>query len=60
VEDSVTETASNTSNGSEEVQRGRAQAVALFRDALHGRQIGGRKVDLFAFLDDHSRLLVGY
>jgi transposase InsO family protein len=60
VEDSVTETASNTSNGSEEVQRGRAQAVALFRDALHGRQIGGRKVYLFAFLDDHSRLLVGY
>ncbi len=29
-------------------------------DALHGPQVGGRKVYLFAFLDDHSRLLVGY
>lgn len=29
-------------------------------DALHGPKIGGRKVYLFAFLDDHSRLLVGY
>lgn len=29
-------------------------------DALHGPRIGGRKVYLFAFLDDHSRLLVGY
>jgi len=29
-------------------------------DALYGPQVGGRKVYLFAFLDDHSRLLVGY
>jgi putative transposase len=29
-------------------------------DALHGPQVGGRKVYLFAFLDDHSRLAVGY
>ncbi len=29
-------------------------------DALHGRKIGGRKTYLFAFLDDHSRLLTGY
>lgn len=29
-------------------------------DALHGPRIGGRKVYLFAFLDDHTRLLVGY
>ncbi len=29
-------------------------------DALHGPKVGGRKVYLFAFLDDHSRLLVGY
>ena len=29
-------------------------------DALHGPQLGGRKVYLFAFLDDHSRLITGY
>lgn len=29
-------------------------------DALHGPKVGGRKTYLFAFLDDHSRLLVGY
>ena len=29
-------------------------------DALHGPRIGGRKTFLFAFLDDHSRLIVGY
>ena len=29
-------------------------------DALHGPKIGGRKTYLFAFLDDHSRLLLGY
>jgi putative transposase len=29
-------------------------------DALHGPKIGGRKTYLFAFIDDHSRTLVGY
>jgi putative transposase len=29
-------------------------------DALHGPVIGGRKTFLFAFVDDHSRALVGY
>lgn len=29
-------------------------------DALHGPVIAGRKTYLFAFLDDHSRLLVGH
>ena len=29
-------------------------------DALHGPRVGGRKIYLFAFLDDHSRLAVGY
>ncbi len=29
-------------------------------DALHGPQVGGAKTYLFAFIDDHSRLLVGY
>lgn len=29
-------------------------------DALHGPAVGGRKAILFAFLDDHSRLLTGY
>ncbi len=29
-------------------------------DALHGPVVGGRKVYLLAFIDDHSRLLVGY
>jgi putative transposase len=29
-------------------------------DALHGPQVGGRKTYLFAFLDDHSRAIVGH
>ena len=29
-------------------------------DALHGPTIGGRKTYLFAFLDDHSRAVVGH
>lgn len=29
-------------------------------DELHGPKIGGRKTYLFAFLDDHSRLVCGY
>jgi len=29
-------------------------------DALHGPAIGGRKAILFAFIDDHSRLLPGH
>jgi len=29
-------------------------------DALHGPVVGGRKAFLFAFIDDHSRALVGY
>jgi putative transposase len=29
-------------------------------DALHGPMIAGRKTFLFAFIDDHSRALVGY
>jgi putative transposase len=29
-------------------------------DALHGPQVAGRKTYLFAFVDDHSRALVGY
>jgi putative transposase len=29
-------------------------------DALHGPAVGGRRAILFAFLDDHSRLLPGY
>lgn len=29
-------------------------------DALHGPVVGGRKAILFAFLDDHSRFLVGH
>jgi len=29
-------------------------------DALHGPLVAGRKTYLFAFLDDHSRALVGY
>jgi len=29
-------------------------------DALHGPKVGGRKTYLFAVLDDHSRLTVGY
>jgi putative transposase len=29
-------------------------------DALHGPRVGDRKTYLFAFIDDHSRLLAGY
>ena len=29
-------------------------------DALHGPTVAGRKTYLFAFIDDHSRALVGY
>jgi putative transposase len=29
-------------------------------DALHGPKIGGRKTYLFAFLDDHSRTIMGH
>ena len=29
-------------------------------DALHGPRVGGRKTYLFAFLDDHARLVTGY
>jgi hypothetical protein len=29
-------------------------------DALHGPKVGGRKTYLFAFLDDRTRLVVGY
>jgi len=29
-------------------------------DALHGPQVAGRKTYLFAFIDDHSRALMGY
>lgn len=29
-------------------------------DAMHGPRVGGRKTYLFAFIDDYSRLLVGY
>jgi transposase InsO family protein len=29
-------------------------------DALHGPRVAGRKTYLFAFLDDHSRVAVGY
>jgi putative transposase len=29
-------------------------------DALHAIPIGGRKTYLFAFIDDHSRMIVGY
>ena len=29
-------------------------------DVLHGPKVGGRKALLFAFMDDHSRLIVGH
>jgi putative transposase len=29
-------------------------------DALHGERVGGRKTYLFAFIDDHSRAIVGH
>lgn len=43
---------------------GRFEAKAVndlwIADALHGPAIGGRKAYLFAFIDDHSRLVPGY
>ena len=43
---------------------GRFQAAApnelWVGDALHGPLVGGRKTFLFAFLDDHSRAVVGH
>jgi putative transposase len=43
---------------------GRFEAAAVgdlwTGDALHGPVIAGRKTYLFAFIDDHSRALVGY
>jgi putative transposase len=43
---------------------GRFEAAAANQrwtgDALHGPTVGGRKAILFAFIDDHSRLLTGY
>jgi len=29
-------------------------------DALHGIVVAGRKTYLFAFIDDHSRVIAGY
>jgi putative transposase len=49
-----------------EVSRAVGRFEAEFRnelwtgDALHGPLIDGRRTFLFCFLDDHSRLLVGY
>ncbi len=37
-----------------------ASNVLWTGDALHGPVVAGRKVYLLAFIDDHSRLLVGY
>ena len=51
-------------DGTTPVAFGRFEAAApndrWTGDALHGPQIGGRKVFLFAFIDDHSRALTGY
>jgi putative transposase len=51
-------------DGSPPVAFGRFEAAApgdlWTGDALHGPTIGGRKTYLFAFIDDHSRALVGY
>ncbi len=51
-------------DGSPPVAFGRFEAAAPGErwtgDALHGPKIGGRKTYLFAFIDDHSRALVGY
>jgi putative transposase len=50
--------------GDQPVVFGRFEAAApnerWVGDALHGPRVGGRKTYLFAFLDDHSRLAVGY
>jgi len=51
-------------DGSAPVAFGRFEAAApgdlWTGDALHGPVIAGRKTYLFAFIDDHSRALVGY
>jgi putative transposase len=51
-------------DGSAPMAFGRFEAAAVndlwVGDVLHGPKIGGRKALLFAFLDDHSRLLVGH
>jgi putative transposase len=51
-------------DGSAPVAYGRFEAAApgdlWTGDALHGPTIAGRKTYLFAFIDDHSRALVGY
>ena len=51
-------------NGSPPQAFGRFEAAApgdlWTGDALHGPAIAGRKTYLFAFIDDHSRALVGY
>jgi putative transposase len=51
-------------DGSAPLSFGRFEAVApgdlWTGDALHGPTIAGRKTYLFAFIDDHSRSLVGY
>jgi putative transposase len=51
-------------DGSPPVAFGRFEAEAVndlwTGDALHGPAVAGRKTYLFAFIDDHSRALVGY
>lgn len=51
-------------DGSPAAAFGRFEADAPNRrwtgDALHGPTVGGRKAILFAFIDDHTRLLTGY
>jgi len=51
-------------DGSAPQAHGRFEAAApgdlWTGDALHGPTIAGRKTYLFAFIDDHSRALVGY
>ena len=51
-------------DGTAPVAFGRFEAAAAndrwTGDALHGPQIAGRKVFLFAFIDDHSRAVSGY
>lgn len=53
--------AKNISTGTRPVATGRFETVASNEiwvgDALHGPRIGGRKTYLFAFLDDHSRMV---
>jgi putative transposase len=43
---------------------GRFEAAAVndlwVGDVAHGPKVGGRKALLFAFMDDHSRLIVGH